>query len=410
MSLTADTRVPNACLTASVSVRTMISSKLMLIAVGAGVVNALPVLTVPDAQEDRLVDLDSPASQVSIRFLNEDSPKAVLVKYTENGVLKQLHINAHSDTASYAVDPTTEITILGDYSPYYRVCTVAPGTLKEDDDAVSTAVQWGNVPCKVSRPSPSPAPAPSPSICQSPVGMGSMPDSIWKQLPAHPSCVYAGHPFKSEGFGQCAGDPTSITLNMGVVAEKQGCYAYTTEDKKEWTMNEVSEISFDAEWEDCEGVWTAPLWLTPKTWVAPQGLSGEIDLIETCKSHAQETVGTSIICTDHPDPQCLDSQWGEAASSNGPQRFRGKIDGEGTWTMDKCSLDGTKCELVSRYPRYLTTATGPEKDMKFHFVSDLWNGGAGDSGWAACGTLNKNTKCRYTIANIKVTPKGEATP
>ena len=169
-------RVPHA----SVSVRTMISSKLMLIAVGAGVVNALPVLTVPDAQEDRLVDLDSPASQVSIRFLNEDSPKAVLVKYTENGVLKQLHINAHSDTASYAVDPTKEITILGDYSPYYRVCTVAPGTLKEDDDAVSTAVQWGNVPCKVSRPSPSPAPAPSPSICQSPVGMGSMPDSIWK--------------------------------------------------------------------------------------------------------------------------------------------------------------------------------------------------------------------------------------
>ena len=60
--LTADTRVPNACLTASVSVRTMIFSKLMLIAVGAGVVNALPILTVPDAQEDRLVDLDSPTS------------------------------------------------------------------------------------------------------------------------------------------------------------------------------------------------------------------------------------------------------------------------------------------------------------------------------------------------------------
>ena len=38
----------------------MIFSKLMLIAVGAGVVNALPILTVPDAEEDRLVDLDSP--------------------------------------------------------------------------------------------------------------------------------------------------------------------------------------------------------------------------------------------------------------------------------------------------------------------------------------------------------------
>ena len=120
-------------------------------------------LGLPDAQEDRLVDLDSPASQVSIRFLNGDNPEAVFVKYTDNGVLKQIHINAKSDpTASYAVDPTKEITIQSE-AHYYPVCTVAPGTLKEDDDAVSTAVTWGNVPCKVSRPSPSPAPSPSPS-------------------------------------------------------------------------------------------------------------------------------------------------------------------------------------------------------------------------------------------------------
>ena len=98
----------------------MIFSKLMLIAVGACVVNALPIVTVPDAQEDRLVDLDSPGSRVSIRFLNGDDLKAVLVKYTDNGVLKQLHINAKSDTASYAVDPTKEITIMSDYSPYRR--------------------------------------------------------------------------------------------------------------------------------------------------------------------------------------------------------------------------------------------------------------------------------------------------
>ncbi|EOD34555.1 hypothetical protein EMIHUDRAFT_228535 [Emiliania huxleyi CCMP1516] len=137
----------------------MIFSKLMLLAVGAGVVNALPILTVPDAQEDGLVDLDSPASQVSIRFLNGDNSKAVLVKYTDNGVLKQLHINANSDTASYAVDPTKEITILSEDPHYYRVCTVAPDTLKEDD-AVSTASPWGNS-CKVSRPAPSPSPAPA---------------------------------------------------------------------------------------------------------------------------------------------------------------------------------------------------------------------------------------------------------
>ena len=35
-------------------------SKLMLIAVGAGVANALPII-VPDGQENRVVDLDSSA-------------------------------------------------------------------------------------------------------------------------------------------------------------------------------------------------------------------------------------------------------------------------------------------------------------------------------------------------------------
>mmetsp|Transcript_16509 Transcript_16509/g.47608 ORF Transcript_16509/g.47608 Transcript_16509/m.47608 type:complete len:380 (-) Transcript_16509:271-1410(-) len=54
----------------------MIFSKLMLITVGAGVVNALPILT--DAQEERLVDLDSTDSQVSIRFLNEEKSKAAI--------------------------------------------------------------------------------------------------------------------------------------------------------------------------------------------------------------------------------------------------------------------------------------------------------------------------------------------
>jgi len=252
-----------------------------------------------------------------------------------------------------------------------------------------------------SPPSPPGPPAPASQICVNKVGLGTE-ESIWRKLGSHPSC--RGE-FKSEGFGMCSGDPTSITLDMRSVQSKQGCYAYGSSQKLTWKMTELKKIVFDVEWEDCEQVWTAPLWLTPAKWVKPQGLSGEIDVLETCKKHQRETVGTSIICRDHPDPECFEPQWGEAKSSNGPLHMSANIDEDGTWTMHKCNLDGSNCQLVSRYPRYLEKIHNA--NQAFSFMSDLYNGGAGDSGWKACGTLNHNTQCRYTIANIYVQKKGD---
>merc|ERR1712157_128689 len=114
---------------------------------------------------------------------------------------------------------------------------------------------------------------------------------------------------------------------------------YDSADKLTWNFKKGTEITFDAEWEGCEQIWTAPLWLTPSRWDPPQGLSGEIDLLETCRSHQEETFGTSIICNDHEDPQCYEPQWGSAYKGSG--HFRGKIDNDGTWTMEKCDLDNT---------------------------------------------------------------------
>jgi len=192
---------------------------------------------------------------------------------------------------------------------------------------------------------------------------------------------------------------------MTQVHNKRGCYVYSTQGVLTWSMKKFMQLEFDAEWTNCQNIWFAPLWLTPSPWKAPQGLSGEIDLIETCRSHHHDTVGTSIICRDHPHPDCYEPQWGSAASSGGPLHFVAKIDDAGTWTMKKYSYpyeESSVGTLVSRYPNYIDTihATKWGEDWPFHLMSDLYNGGGGDTGWRHCGTLNYGTQCKYTIANI----------
>lgn len=207
----------------------------------------------------------------------------------------------------------------------------------------------------------------------------------------------------------CEGDSTSISLDMStVLGSKQGCYAYTTRLKKTFNTHKVKNIEFDAEWQDCQDVWFAPLWITPFLWVAPQGKSGEIDLIESCRNHRGNALTTSIICSQHPNPLCFEPQWGNAASSGGPLHFIATIDDTGTFSMTKYAhpyKNGSRGELVSRYPLYLETNLGSVTNQQFHFVSDLWNGGSGNGGWGACGTMNWHTQCKYTIANIKITDK-----
>lgn len=215
-------------------------------------------------------------------------------------------------------------------------------------------------------------------------------DSIWAMRNSHPSCQGA---FKKDGSGMCSGDPTSITMDLSKVADKVGCYVWEAR-QCEWKMTEFKSMEFDAEWSDCDDLWIAPLWLTPSPWKPPQGKSGEIDLIESCKGH-RGTVGTSIICNDHHrgDPNCKEPKWGKTSGGSG--HFVGKIDqGSGTWTLHK---DG---ELISQYPAY--TKTIWDAKFPFHLVSDIYNGGNGDAGWHGCGTLNKKTNCMFKVKNIKI--------
>eukprot|EP00928_Gymnodinium_smaydae_P001662 TRINITY_DN1059_c0_g1_i1.p1 TRINITY_DN1059_c0_g1~~TRINITY_DN1059_c0_g1_i1.p1 ORF type:complete len:745 (-),score=67.51 TRINITY_DN1059_c0_g1_i1:147-2294(-) len=237
----------------------------------------------------------------------------------------------------------------------------------------------------------------------------STPDSqsIWRHLENHPSCKGRD---RTDATGMCVnanGEPdfTSITMNLEPLEVKTGCFVYDTSEC-EWSMKKMRHLEFDIEWEDCDGVWFAPLWLVSLPWIPPQGTSGEIDLLETCRSHPW-TIRTSIICRDHPDPECYEPLWGEARGSLGPQHFFATIDDHGTWSMVKCNLDRTGCETISVYPRYLDTVfpTKDGRDNPFHFVSDIYNSdvNSGDGGWRACGNRNFTTTCRYKVGNIRLT-------
>lgn len=254
-----------------------------------------------------------------------------------------------------------------------------------------------------------PNPNPGSSLCQNGhVDMGSVQGNIWGYVSASSSCP---GPYKTEGFSQCAGDPTSISLDMSTVSDKEGCYRYNTNDGLKWKFEVGTEITFDAEWENCEEIWTAPIWHTPDEWREPQGLTGEIDLIESCRSHRDETFTTSIICDDQPtNPKgdcyncCYEPHWG--STSGGSGHFIGRVDPSGTFTLNKCTLgDHTNCELTAQYPNYLGLNHGTQHGDSFRFVSSLFNAVQNprvDPGWSGCGTLNSNTNCKYTVANVAV--------
>ena len=303
------------------------------------------------------------------------------------------------------------------YCPSSTTCT-SPGA-----DAYRTGVKLDCCdgqnamlqPCGPDRPSEScfycpPSRSPrGPDLCPN----GRIPmdgKSIWTHQGGANSCNGS---YNDEGFSQCQGDPTSITLDMSHVHKKDNCFAYNTSQKLPFKPSQIRELSFDAQWDQCGDIWAAPIWLTPSSWEINQGQSGEIDFIETCRSNDNYGIKTAIMCGQHleRDNKCYEPNWGNGQSSDGAKHFIGQIDhNSGDWTMHKCdNLNETNvanCQLISRYPRFLFTNNGSKKNMDFHFVSDLWGGDGGDDGFAACGNHNKpDTTCKYTVANIKIVHK-----
>lgn len=189
-------------------------------------------------------------------------------------------------------------------------------------------------------------------------------------------------------------DETSLFLDLRSMSSRGGCFVWEAYGCGT-DMTRVSQIEFDFDFAQCNDVWAAPLWITPQNWMNPGGTSGEIDFLEMCP------VG-SVATNFGAGGQAGETQmkWGSGSGAGGPKHFTLTFDAHGNLKTRICNLDGSSCFDGAHYEGFINRITSKNDH---HFVSDVWNGYGGDSGWRGCGARHSpGTECHYAIMNLRV--------
>ncbi|CAJ1332330.1 unnamed protein product [Effrenium voratum] len=208
--------------------------------------------------------------------------------------------------------------------------------------------------------------------------------------------------------------------------------------RRGWVMPQdfrlVQRIEFDFDVKSCGSVWAAPLWISPHPWDSPAATSGEVDFVEACPvgqmytnfacgGHEEALLGCkksqvgplASICNDQKTALAVaaDARMiGNADNLGGPKHFIMTFDGTtsftsgGTLRTQICELGPTNCRNSAFYPDFLSRVDptkGRGTSFPYTFLSDIWNGFGGDSGWTGCKARNNpNSQCEYAVRNIKV--------
>jgi len=230
-------------------------------------------------------------------------------------------------------------------------------------------------------------------------------DWVWStQAHSSPSCT---SPAASNIGRMCSGDPTSVVMHSHGLP---GCFGTKMPDCK-FNMHDLQQIDFDISMTDCAGTWAAPLWLTPDHW-AGGGRSGEIDMVEMCP--------TSKISSNFAGASAPIGYQVHGWSGTSPDSFSGHVtvwkqkasDGVTGITVKLCSAteasdNSGSCSAAGGafYPNiYGSNACANGYDCTFQFVSDIWNGYAGDAGYTGCtkGSSPNNKNCGFGVRKIRV--------
>merc|ERR1711935_61012 len=131
-----------------------------------------------------------------------------------------------------------------------------------------------NVPAPAPPAPPTPVPPPA-HVCNS-VNVPGWPYDV---APTHhPSCSSSAGGVNDLGTRPtaCANDPTSVRIQ--VTPGKAECLHATVPQCK-IPMRNFTSLDYKLSIDGCDGVWAAPLWMTPDLWQYGGG-SGEIDSVE----------------------------------------------------------------------------------------------------------------------------------
>jgi hypothetical protein len=159
--------------------------------------------------------------------------------------------------------------------------------------------------------------------------------------------------------------------------------SWTTEGSCEFRQKDLRALQVNLESTGCNGLWTAPLWMTPKSWAFPQVQTGELDIFERgCK---KEDGYLASFGAD--DKNIVRDAWGEQGTPNVDTKFTAFMTFDplkDTVRFYKCPFGsspmtvGTEkaaCALTREYTSYYHDTKGQTNDGQeyMHFVSDVWN-------------------------------------
>jgi hypothetical protein len=258
---------------------------------------------------------------------------------------------------------------------------------------------------------------------------------------SHPSCQSQNGGVNDMGSEpqQCHDDLASVRI--AVSQGKAECLLAQAQQCK-IPMHDFKSLNYDWTTSRCQGVWAAPLWMSPDTWQWGPG-SGEIDGSEFCerKKLQNNFAGGGHEVEFDFDQYNLDEAWGHTtirkddagiitvatckaseAESNGGECFKptyknckdcefGERDKEyACW----CNEDPNQKQGINIYG---SGGCAEGTDCMWTLLSDVWNGVKGDSGYQGCmGEVpslgvdklepNFNSHCEFSVENILVKGSG----
>ena len=196
-------------------------------------------------------------------------------------------------------------------------------------------------------------------------------------------------------------------------------------------MHDFTSLDYDFSIDGCDGIWAAPLWMTPDTWRWGGG-SGEVDSLEFC---SRDSAHLNFAGGGHQ------VKLGGLSLGNSSGHITVRKDAAGIITITACTkaeaassalnmcaapvykdcpacLDGnnaygcwcTSTATTTTNNIYDSGGCAKGSDCTWSLESDLWNGVSGDAGYAGCmtevpgvvdkGKPNLKSSCALSVEKI----------
>jgi hypothetical protein len=272
--------------------------------------------------------------------------------------------------------------------------------------------------------------------------------SKWKDLDwpfnvgntTHPSCQSQHGGVNDMGNVPEMCDDDLASVRISVSKGKAECMLAHAKECK-IPMHDFKSLNYDWTMSRCQGVWAAPLWMSPDTWQWGPG-SGEIDGSEFCLRKKMQMNFAGGGHEVELDPYNIDEAWGHTtirkddagiitvttckaseAEANGGECFKPKYkdckDCEfGERGPDKeyacwCNEDPNQKQMNI----YGSGGCAEGTSCEWTLLSDVWNGVGGDQSYHGCmgevpslgvdeNEPNYNSHCEFSVENILVKGHG----